>query len=126
MSALYSRGHKITVFIVGILTLIVIMGACMYLIEGAESGFTSIPTSMYWAVVTLTTVGYGDITPLTTAGKIMASAIMLLGYGIIAVPTSIMTAEIGRAVRAKKSQLECPRCGELNHLAKSRYCCRWW
>lgn len=124
MQVLRSRGHKIAVFIVAILTLIVIIGAAMYLIEGPKNGFTSIPTSIYWAVVTLTTVGYGDITPLTMAGKIMATAIMLLGYGIIAVPAGIMTAEIGRAVPTKKMNAECKRCGQGEHLAKSRYCCR--
>lgn len=124
LAALHSRGHRITIFIVSILTLIVIIGAAMYLIEGPKNGFTSIPTSIYWAVVTLTTVGYGDITPLTTVGKIMASAIMLLGYGIIAVPAGIVTAEIGRSVRARMGETECPRCGESRHLVESRYCHR--
>lgn len=124
LAILHSRGHKITVFIASILTLIVIIGAAMYVVEGPENGFSSIPVSIYWAVVTLTTVGYGDITPLTTAGKILASAIMLLGYGIIAVPASIMTAEIGKAASLKLWNQKCTRCGESGHLKGSRFCHR--
>ncbi|RYZ57701.1 MAG: ion transporter [Proteobacteria bacterium] len=124
LRALSASRHKITVFIGGILTMIVILGAMMYLIEGPESGFTSIPISMYWSVVTLTTVGYGDITPLTAVGKIMASVIMLLGYGILAVPTGIVSVEIGRVRQSARYFTECPRCGEMNHLNGSRYCFR--
>jgi len=124
MKALASSRHKITVFIGAILTLIVIMGATMYLIEGPESGFTSIPISMYWSVVTLTTVGYGDITPLTPVGKLMASLIMLMGYGILAVPTGIVSVEIGRASQSTRNRITCARCGESKHLLRSRYCNR--
>lgn len=125
MQALAASRHKVTVFIGTILTIIIIMGASMYLIEGPENGYTSIPESMYWAVVTLTTVGYGDITPLTTPGKILASLIMLMGYGIIAVPTGIVSVEIGRATQIARARYStCPRCGEIGLPDGSRYCYR--
>ncbi|RYZ69158.1 MAG: ion transporter [Proteobacteria bacterium] len=124
LSALHASRHKIAVFIGGILTLIVIMGAAMYIVEGPPSGFTSIPTSMYWSVVTLTTVGYGDITPATAFGKIMASLIMLMGYGIIAVPTGIVSAEMGKANKGGRLTADCTRCAENNHLLHSNYCSR--
>ncbi|MGB3587705.1 MAG: ion transporter [Tunicatimonas sp.] len=88
---------KITVFIGVVLVLIFIVGSSMYLIEGPENGFTSIPVSVYWAIVTLTTVGYGDIAPQTVAGQTLASVVMILGYGIIAVPTGIVSVELSRA-----------------------------
>ncbi|MEQ8925038.1 MAG: ion transporter, partial [Fulvivirga sp.] len=94
MKALNASRAKIIVFIGAVFSLTVILGTIMYLIEGGENGFTSIPRSIYWAVVTLTTVGYGDIAPGTTLGQIVATAIMILGYGIIAVPTGIVSAEI--------------------------------
>ena len=118
--ALYASRRKILVFLSAVLALIVVIGAMMYLIEGAASGFTSIPTSMYWAVVTLTTVGYGDIAPQTTVGRVLASLVMIMGYGIIAVPTGIVSAEIARAGRA----VACPNCGVLQHDADARYCKR--
>ena len=96
-SALAASRRKIEVFLVTVLTLVVILGSLMYLIEGEEHGFTSIPQSIYWAIVTLTTVGYGDISPRTNLGQLLAAAIMLLGYAILAVPTGIVTAEITRA-----------------------------
>jgi len=118
--ALYASRRKILVFLSAVLALIVVIGAAMYLIEGAASGFTSIPTSMYWAVVTLTTVGYGDIAPQTTVGRVLASLVMIMGYGIIAVPTGIVSAEIARAGRVAA----CPNCGVLQHDADARYCKR--
>jgi voltage-gated potassium channel len=124
MSALQASRHKIMVFLGGVLSLILIIGAVMYLVEGPKHGFTSIPVSIYWAVVTLTTVGYGDITPLTPLGKVLASCVMLMGYGILAVPTGIVSVEIGRVSRRAQSDLSCPRCGEQKHLAGSRYCFR--
>jgi voltage-gated potassium channel len=91
---------KITVFLGAILSSVVIVGAAMHLIEGPENGFTDIPRSMYWAIVTMTTVGYGDIAPQTVPGRILASALMILGYGLIAVPTGVFSAELVRTGRA--------------------------
>ena len=93
---------KITVFIGTVMVMVFIIGAIMYLVEGPENGFTSIPISIYWAIVTLTTVGYGDIAPQTVAGQTIASIVMILGYGIIAVPTGIVSVELSRAERHKQ------------------------
>ncbi|RZA22505.1 MAG: ion transporter [Proteobacteria bacterium] len=124
LTALSASRHKITVFIGTIMTLIVIFGSAMYLIEGPQNGFTSIPVSMYWAIVTMTTVGYGDITPLTAAGKILASIIMLMGYGILAVPTGIVSVELGKASQRSFAHAACRRCGEALLPVQSRYCFR--
>jgi voltage-gated potassium channel len=124
MSALHASRHKIMVFLGGVLSLVLIIGAVMHLVEGPEHGFTSIPVSIYWAIVTLTTVGYGDITPVTPLGKVLASLVMLMGYGILAVPTGIVSVEIGRASRRGQAHIECPRCGENGHMMESRYCRR--
>ena len=99
---------KIIVFLGVVITLVFIVGALMYLIEGPENGFTSIPTSVYWAVVTLTTVGYGDIAPQTVAGQTLATVVMIMGYGIIAVPTGIVSVEISRADAAAKTEKKQP------------------
>ena len=107
LQALRASRKKITVFLFAVLTLVVILGSVMYLIEGEANGFTSIPRSVYWAIVTLTTVGYGDISPNTFPGQVLASFIMLLGYGIIAVPTGMVTAEIALAVRGGKGLDPC-------------------
>ena len=101
-------------FLGGIVTIVVIVGTLMYVIEGEEHGFTSIPTSMYWAVVTMTTVGYGDIAPRTPLGQLLASLLMILGYGIIAVPTGIVSVELAHAGRAVSRQA-CPSCGAEGH-----------
>ena len=93
-TALVASRRKITIFLFFVMTMVVVLGSLMYLIEGSENGFTSIPQSIYWAIVTLTTVGYGDIVPQTVAGQALASFIMITGYGIIAVPTGIVTAEL--------------------------------
>jgi len=95
--ALRAGRFKITVFLFTVLTIVVIVGSVMHLVEGGQNGFTSIPTSIYWAIVTLTTVGYGDIAPRTPLGKFISSALMIVGYGVIAVPTGIVTAELTRA-----------------------------
>lgn len=124
VNALKASRHKIMVFLGAVLTLILIIGALMYLVEGPANGFTSIPVSVYWTVVTLTTVGYGDITPLTSLGKFIASLVMLMGYGILAVPTGIVSVELGRADRLSRTLWECPRCGEKRHFIQSRYCFR--
>ncbi|ALJ00402.1 ion transporter [Rufibacter tibetensis] len=94
--ALVASLHKITVFIVAVFTLVLIVGTIIYVVEGEENGFTSIPQSIYWAIVTITTVGYGDITPRTPLGQIISSLVMLMGYAIIAVPTGIVTVELSR------------------------------
>ncbi|HHL38894.1 MAG TPA: ion transporter [Deltaproteobacteria bacterium] len=114
--------RKITVFLFTVSTLVVILGSLMYLIEGEDNGFTSIPRSIYWAVVTLTTVGYGDISPQTDLGRAFASLVMILGYGIIAVPTGIVTVEIGRSMTRQVSTQACPRCAGEGHDADARYC----
>jgi voltage-gated potassium channel len=121
-AALHASLRKITVFLGTVLTIVLIVGALMYLIEGEESGFGNIPQSMYWAVVTLTTVGYGDIAPQTVIGKALASVVMIMGYGIIAVPTGIVTVELAHARRAPISTEACPECGSGGHDADADYC----
>lgn len=114
---------KISIFFLIILTLVVIQGSVMYLVEGPENGFTSIPTSIYWSIVTITTVGYGDLTPVTSMGKIIASLIMLTGYAIIAVPTGIITTEMTLALRQKEEKHEtCPGCGWEGHDKNAVFC----
>jgi len=122
LGALAASRHKITVFIVAVSVLVTLMGSFMYLIEGGENGFTSIPVSIYWAVVTLTTVGYGDISPQTPLGQFMAGFIMLTGYAIIAVPTGIVTAELARAPREEPNSRSCRACGASGQRASARYC----
>jgi len=121
-STLIRARRKVLVFFSTILTLVLIFGALMYLIEGPEDGFTSIPTSMYWAIVTMTTVGFGDITPKTTLGKMLTSVIILIGYSIIAVPTGIFTAELAAGMRAKRKYRPCPQCGQADHERDANYC----
>ena len=132
-AALAASRRKILVFIFVVLTLVTVMGSAMYVIEGGENGFDSIPRSVYWAVVTVTTVGYGDISPVTPVGQAMALMLMIMGYGIIAVPTGIVTAEISRGRTqgdlaeavdgAVARQLgQCPRCGLGEHDADARFC----
>ena len=104
--------RKITVFIGVVVCLALIMGSLMYVIEGPEHGFTSIPRGIYWAIVTLTTVGYGDVHPHAVAGQAVASLVMLMGYGIIAVSTGIVTVELGSATRSKIDRRACDRCAE--------------
>jgi len=105
-----------------VLTLVVIMGSLMYVIEGEENGFTDIPNSVYWAIVTLTTVGYGDISPHTPLGKLLAAAVMMMGYAVIAVPTGIVTAEFSRGLRRGESPEVCPGCGTEGHDSDAVYC----
>ena len=124
LTALYASRRKITVFFGGVLTLVLIIGTLMYLIEGEEGGFTSIPTAMYWAVVTITTVGYGDIVPKTLAGKALAAIAMLLGYSIIAVPTGIVSVELAQAGRQAAAGRPCAACGNADHDADAAYCKR--
>lgn len=123
LEALGASRRKITVFLLAILTLVVISGSLMYVVEGAGGGFTSIPTSIYWAIVTLTTVGYGDISPKTGLGQMLASLIMIMGYGIIAVPTGIVTVELTQAFGRKKiSTQACPMCSADGHDSDAVHC----
>lgn len=121
--AMRKSAPKILVFIMFVLLLVVIFGSAMYLIEGgANSGFENIPRSVYWAIVTLTTVGYGDIAPVTEVGQMMAAAIMLLGYAVIAVPTGIVTVEMARATRRRESTQVCRNCSKEGHEEGALYC----
>jgi voltage-gated potassium channel len=115
--------RKISIFMFVVLSTVTILGSFMYLIENRQNGFSSIPDSIYWAIVTITTVGYGDIAPVTSLGKFVASLIMLLGYGIIAVPTGIVTTEMALAARNKKQVNQaCPNCGLEGHDEDARFC----
>ena len=121
MRAIWASRAKISVFIFFMLIIVVIMGTIMYLIEGETNGFKSIPTSIYWAIVTLTTVGYGDISPVTPIGQFMASIIMILGYAIIAVPTGIITSEIIKPTPVKNTQV-CHKCLYDKHDDDAAFC----
>lgn len=123
--ALRASRRKISVFIAAVVLLVVIIGALMYVVEGEANGFTSIPRSIYWAIVTLTTVGYGDLSPRTSLGQIVASIVMIIGYGIIAVPTGIVSVELAQAVRQKRvlSQL-CSSC-EAGEHDPDAICCKY-
>ncbi len=117
--------RKISIFVMVVLSLVIILGSIMYLVEGGQNGFASIPDSIYWAIVTITTVGYGDISPVTPGGKLIASVIMLLGYGIIAVPTGIITTEMTLALKRKEEKHEtCPSCGKEGHDIDAFFCKR--
>jgi voltage-gated potassium channel len=120
-TALRASRRKITVFLGGIVTVVLIAGALMYVIEGEANGFSSIPRSMYWAVVTVTTVGYGDIAPRTPLGQLVASLLMVLGYAIIAVPTGIVSVELAHASRPVSRQA-CPACGVEGHDFDAVHC----
>lgn len=122
MQALRASRRKIFVFLFTVLTLVIVFGSLMYLIEGRENGFTSIPRSVYWAIVTLTTVGYGDISPQTNLGQLLASFIMILGYAIIAVPTGIVTVEFSRVSSRKVSTQACPVCSAEGHDPDAKFC----
>ncbi|MCG8308246.1 MAG: ion transporter [Cytophagales bacterium] len=121
-NALRASMPKIIVFLVGVICINLIVGTLMYIVEGGENGFDSIPRSIYWAIVTMTTVGYGDIAPATVAGQTLASCIMILGYGIIAVPTGIVTSEIHLAKSKLISTEACPACGSEGHESDAKFC----
>jgi voltage-gated potassium channel len=131
IDALKASRHKIAVFLISVLTVVVVVGSILYVVEGAEAGFTSIPRSVYWAIVTLTTVGYGDIAPQTPIGQMLASMIMILGYGMIAVPTGIVTVEMAAASRSvemaaasrsKAATRPCAGCGQRRHDPDAGFC----
>ncbi|MDN5279795.1 MAG: voltage-gated potassium channel [Clostridiales bacterium] len=120
--ALKASRKRIAVFIFGVLLAVVFIGSAIYIIEGEENGFTSIPLSIYWAVVTLTTVGYGDVSPKTPLGQALSVIIMIMGYGIIAIPTGIVTSEIISGEGKPISNQACPECSLEGHDADARYC----
>lgn len=118
--ALWQSRYKIIVFLGSVLCIVVIIGTLMYMIESDDSGFTSIPRSIYWAVVTITTVGYGDIAPQTVMGQFVATMLMIIGYAIIAVPTGIVTQQMIKS--EKNLTVSCMSCGELNLPKESKFC----
>lgn len=118
IEALKSSLYKISIFFMAVLTIVTLMGTIMYVVEGGEEGFTSIPQSIYWAIVTITTVGYGDLVPHTILGKFLSSAAMIIGYAIIAVPTGIVTVAMSRS---KELNLTCEECGTQNDV-EANYC----
>lgn len=123
-AAFKTSQHKISVFFLSLLLLVTVFGSVLYVVEGPENGFTSIPLSIYWAVVTLTTVGYGDIAPKTPIGQAIASMVMITGYAIIAVPTGIFTAELTRTMRPQLHPIACPKCGKFGHAFNAKFCDR--
>ena len=120
--SLIASRRKITVFLFAVLMLTVILGTIMYIIEGGQNGFTSIPRSIYWAIVTLTTVGYGDISPVTVMGQFIASFIMILGYGIIAIPTGLISVEMSQNMRSSTNHISCVNCSAEGHRADADFC----
>lgn len=122
IDAMKASSKKIFVFLFTIVTLVVIMGSTMYMVEGPAHGFSDIPTAMYWAIVTLTTVGYGDLSPQTPLGKLIASIVMIMGYAIIAVPTGIVTSELTYRAHTGHSRQSCPSCGREGHDDDATHC----
>lgn len=122
IAALKASRRRILVFLLAVLTLVVMLGAFMYMIEGADAGFTSIPRSVYWAVVTLTTVGYGDISPKTGVGQTLAALIMILGYSLIVVPTGFVTVAYSAAGKRGTSRRVCQKCGCDDHDEDAGFC----
>jgi len=122
-NALARSRYKITIFLGAVLSAVVVAGATMYLVEGPRAGFDSIPRGMYWAIVTMTTVGYGDIAPVTVLGQFLASLLMILGYGVLAVPTGIVSVELAAATRQSEvSAQSCPACGRSGHDLDAKHC----
>lgn len=122
LRSLNQSRRKIMVFFSCLFILVTLFGSLLYVVEGPEHGFTSIPVSMYWAVVTITTVGFGDITPQTPLGQAIASVTMLMGYAIIAVPTGILSAELGREMRREVDNRHCPQCDKGGHERDAHFC----
>ncbi|MCD9572538.1 ion transporter [Pseudomonas protegens] len=124
LDALRGSKQKILVFLLSVCTLVTVFGTLMYVVEGPEHGFTSIPKGIYWAIVTLTTVGYGDIVPKTVIGQMISSMVMITGYSIIAVPTGIFTAELASAMRGEQLKHDCPVCRKNSHEPAAAFCSR--
>lgn len=122
LKAMRASARKIAVFLFAVLSMVLIFGSLLYLIEGDENGFTSIGVSCYWAITTLTTVGYGDLSPQSPLGRAVASIIMVMGYGVIAVPTGIVTAELVAPFKGKISTQACPDCGGEKHSYDAVFC----
>jgi voltage-gated potassium channel len=122
VQAIKATREKITVFVMVVMILVLIMGSAMYMVEGEESGFTSIPRGIYWAIVTVTTVGYGDIAPRTILGQVIAAAAMLLGYSLIIIPTGIFSTEMARAAARPISTQSCPSCVREGHDIDATHC----
>ncbi len=122
ITALLRSRRKIFVFVSALLGIVVVFGTLMYVVEGPEHGFTSIPTGMYWAIVTMATVGYGDIVPQTLLGRFVTSTLILIGYSIIAVPTGIYTAELASSMLPKRRKVQCPGCSLRQHEADADHC----
>ena len=120
--AMRASSTKILVFLYTVLIAVIIFGSAMYIVEGGENGFSSIPKSIYWAIVTITTVGYGDIAPHTPLGQALASAVMIMGYAIIAVPTGIYTTELARQYRHDITNSACQSCGKEGHASDADFC----
>jgi voltage-gated potassium channel len=122
LRSIYASRRKVLVFFTVVLVMSVIFGSLMFLVEGPDHGFTSIPRSIYWTIVTITTVGYGDITPQTPLGQVIATMAMLTGYSIIAIPTGIFTAEIAREMNAESNRRRCNICERTRHHPEAEYC----
>jgi len=122
LRTLRASSRKIIVFFMVVLIMAVIFGSLIYVVEGAQNGFSSIPKSIYWAIVTITTVGYGDIVPITVVGKFIASLVMLTGYSIIAVPTGIITAELAQEMTRERVLRACKTCHKMGHERDADYC----
>ncbi|MBE0472696.1 ion transporter [Rhodoferax sp.] len=120
--ALRASKRKIMVFLTAVLMIVLVVGTLMYVVEGPANGYTSIPTSVYWAITTMTTVGFGDITPKTDLGRLIASAMMLLGWGTLAVPTGIVTAEMAYARNAPSTTRTCQECLTEGHMPDANFC----
>ena len=122
VEAMVQSWRKILVFLYVVITIVVLFGSLMFVVEGPENGFTSIPRGVYWGIVTLTTVGFGDITPQTPLGQVIASIVMIMGYGIIAVPTGIYAAELRDVMTRRRSMIACPECSRVGHADDAAFC----
>lgn len=122
MRSIYSARHKIFVFLMSVITLVIVFGSMMYLVEGPANGFSSLPKSIYWAIVTVTTVGYGDIAPHTPLGQAIAAMAMVTSYAIIAIPTGILSAELIQESQRKLQRLVCSNCNRGGHDKDAQYC----
>nr|WP_236565858.1 potassium channel family protein [Escherichia albertii] len=120
--AIYNARHQLILFYSFIAIVLIVAGTLMYAVEGATNGFNSLGTSVYWAIVTVTTVGYGDITPHTDAGRIVASMLILIGYSVIAIPTGIIAAQLTSELEQTKKQRRCSKCNTQHHALDARYC----